>query len=84
MPHELCAPLVIQHQQCIYVLGGYNGNGDEQFSVLHYNIKDDTWKKCSDMPVACRGVVAGVIVHEGRIKVFTVDGCLVYADDTDT
>ena len=84
MPHAVRDPLVIQHQQCIHVLGGYNGNGDEQSSVLHYNIEDDTWKQCSDMPVACISFNAGVVVHEGRIKVFTVDKCLVYAEDTDT
>ena len=79
MPHGVHCPLVIQHQQCIYVLGGYN-----KTSVSQYNIEDDTWKRCSDMPVACNSSVAGVVVHEGRIKVITVDKCLMYADDTDT
>ena len=82
MPHAVSRPLVIQHQQCIYVLGGYN-NGYQCF-VSQYNIKDDTWKQCSDMPVACESRYAGVVVHEDRIKVFTVDKCLIYADDTDT
>ena len=82
MPHAVSYPLVIKQQQCIYVLGGYNYNGD-QSSVLKYNIKDDTWKQCSDMPVACDSDEAGVVVHEGRIKVITVK-CLMYADDTDT
>ena len=36
------------------------------------------------MPVACSNHEAGVVVHEGRIKVITVDKCLMYADDTDT
>ena len=36
------------------------------------------------MPVVCNSEEAGVVVHEGRIKVFTVDKCLLYADDTDT
>ena len=82
MSHAVSSPLVIQHQQCIYVLGGYNHG--EQSSVSQYNIKDDTWKQCSDMPVACSSWDAGVVVHEGRIKVITVDKCLMYADDTDT
>ena len=82
MPHAVSSPLVIQHQQCIYVLGGYISGS--QSSVSQYNIEDDTWKQCSDMPVACASVVAGVVVHEDRIKVFTVDKCLMYADDTDT
>ena len=82
MSLELRSPLVIQHQQCIYVLGGFNNN-DYQSSVSQYNIKDDTWKQCSDMPVGCDREEVGV-VHEGRIKVFTVDKCLMYADDTDT
>ena len=82
MPHELRSPLVIQHQQCIYVLGGYNLG--YQSSVSQYNIEDDTWKQCSDMPVACNSSVAGVVVHEGRIKLITVDKCLMYDDDTDT
>ena len=84
MPHAVYSPLVIQHQQCIYVLGGYNINRDKQSSVSQYNIKYDTWKRCSDMPVPCGSDVAGVVVHEGRIKVFTGDECLIYADDTDT
>ena len=83
MPHEVSSPLVIQHQQCIYVLGGYY-HGDEHSSVSQYNLKDDTWKQCSDMPVACSSEKAGVVVNEGRIKVITVDKCLIYADDTDT
>ena len=75
-------PLVVSSQQCIYVLGGfYHGI---QSSASQYNIKDDTWKRCSDMPVACDSDEAGVVVHEGRIKVITVDKCLMYADDTDT
>ena len=82
MPHAVSRPLVIQHQQCIYVLGGYNRG--YQSSVSQYNIKDDTWKQCSDMPVACGSDVAGVVVHEDRIKVITKDKCLMYADDTDT
>ena len=82
MPHEVRDPLVIQHQQCIYVLGGYY-NGIQSY-VSQYNIKGDIWKRCSDMPVVCSSVEAGVVVNDGRIKVFTVDKCLMYADDTDT
>ena len=82
MPLELHSPLVIQHQQCIYVLGGIKSG--RQSSVSQYNIEDDTWKQCSDMPVACDSDNAGVVVHEDRIKVITVDKCLMYADDTDT
>ena len=82
MSHDVHRPLVIQHQQCIFVLGG--SNKVNQSSVSQYNIKDDTWKRCSDMPVDCSSDVAGVVVHEDRIKVITVDKCLMYADDTDT
>ena len=85
MPHAVRDPLVIQHQQCIYVLGGLRGLfSGIQSSVSQYNIKDDVWKQCSDIPVACSSDEAGVVVHEGRIKVITVDKYLVYADDTDT
>ena len=83
MPQKIYRPLVIQHQHSIYALGGLY-LGDEQSSVSQYNIKDDTWKQVSDMPVACDSCNAGVVVHEDRIKVFTVDKCLMYADDTDT
>ena len=82
MTGAVYSPLVIQHQQCVYVLGGYN-NGHLS-SVSQYNIEDDTWKQCSSMPVACRSLEAGVIVHDNRIKVITVDKCFVYDDDTDT
>ena len=77
------SPLVTQHQQGIYVLGGLC-NGYPSSILTKYNIKDDTWKQCSDMPVACSIEEAGVVVHEDKIKVFTVDKCLMYADDTDT
>ena len=83
MPHAVCRPLVVQHQQCIYVTGGYNNIG-YQSSASQYNIKDDTWKQCRNLPVACESRDAGVVVHEDRIKVITVDKCLMYADDTDT
>ena len=83
MPQEVWIPLVIQHQQCIYVLGGYNKRCYLS-SESKYNIEDDTWKQCSDMPVACDSHDAGVVVHEDRIKVITVDKCLMYAYDTDT
>ena len=83
MPHEVHRPLVVQHQQCIYVLGGYNNNENQSF-VSRYDIEDDTWKQCKNMPVACCNYVSGVVVHENRIKVITVDKCLMYADDTDT
>ena len=82
MPHGVQCSLVIQHQQCIYVLGGYNIRS--RSFVAQYNINDDTWKRCSDMPVACSSDVAGVVVHEDRIKVITVDKCLMYANETDT
>ena len=84
MSHAVQCPLVIQHQQCIYVLGGYSNKGVQSSVAQQYNIKDDTWKQCSDIPVACSSDVAGVVVHEDRIKVITVDKCLMYADDTDT
>ena len=83
MPHEVRGPLVVQQQQFIYVLGGAK-DCRIQSSVSKYNIEDDTWKQCSDMPVTCISDRDGVVVHEGRIKVFTVDKCLMYADDTDT
>ena len=35
------------------------------------------------MPVACVSYEVGVVVHEDRIKVITVDKCLMY-DDNDT
>ena len=82
MSHEVQCPLVIRHQQCIYVLGGYNTCC--QSSVSQYNIEDDTWKQCSDMPVPWSSHAAGVVVHEDRIKVITVDKCLIYTDNTDT
>ena len=82
MPYEVQSPLVIQHQQCIYVLGGCNIF--HQPNVSRYNIEDDTWKRCRNIPEGCDSDVAGVVVHEGRIKVFTEDKCLMYADDTDT
>ena len=84
MPHAVSCPLVIQHQQCIYVLGGYNENGDMQSSVSQYSIKDDRWKRCRNMPGLYNGDDAGVVVHEGKMKVITVNKCLMYADDTDT
>ena len=88
MPHPVYSPLVIKHRQCLYVLGGYNKHR-EQSSVSKYNIKDDTWKQCSDMPVACYAsnlswYVADVVVHEDRIKLITVDKCFIYEDGTDT
>ena len=81
MPHKVYSPLVIQYHQCIYALGRYNTCC--QSSVSQYNIEDDSWKQCSDMPLSCSNEEAGVVVHEDRIKVFTVDKCLMYADDTD-
>ena len=81
MPHTVHSPLVIQHQQCIYVLGGVNLRCLS--SVSQYNIEDDTWKQCTDMSVACDKGSSGVVVHEDKIKVITVDKCLIYADDTD-
>ena len=83
LPHAVSRSLVVRHQQCIYVLGGYTNNCVLS-SVLLYNIKDDTWEQCRNMPVACDSDKAGVVVHEDRIKVITVDKCLMYADDTDT
>ena len=84
LPHAIQSVLMIQYQQCIYVLGGDNNCG-VQSSVLQYNIQDDTWKQCSDIPeAACGSCVAGVVVQKNRIKVFTEDKCLIYADDTDT
>ena len=84
MPHAVKCPLVVKHQQSIYVLGGENEDGEQKSYVSQYNMENDTWKQCSDMPVACDREDAGVVVHEGRIKVVTVDKCLVYDDDTDT
>ena len=89
MPHTVQCPLVIQHQQCIFVLGGYIKTSGYSIGILssvsqQYNIKDDTWKQCSDIPVDCDSDDAGVVVHEDRIKVITVDKCLMYDDDTDT
>ena len=83
MPYNVNRPLVIQHHKCIYLMGGCTSNTPLS-SVAKYNIKDDTWKRCNDMPVGCSSHEAGVVVHEDRIKVFTVDKCLMYVDDTDT
>ena len=84
MPRAVRCPLVIQHQYCIFVLGGLFSYGRLSSGSQQYNIKGDTWKQCSDMIVACSNKEAGVVVHEDRIKVITVDKCLMYDDDTDT
>ena len=83
LPYELCTPLVIQHQQLLYVLGGYRKNGN-QSSVLQYNIEDDTWKRCSDLPIPCTSDASGVVVHDGKITVVTIDSFLMYDEETDT
>ena len=83
MSHSAQCPLMIHHQHCIYVLGGYIKYCC-QSHVSRYSNADDTWKECSDMPAACSSGDAGVVVHEGRIKVITVEKCLIYDDDTDT
>ena len=82
MSHAVYWSLVIQHQHYIYVLGGSDSRNEQ--SVSQYNMEDDIWKSCSDMPVACRSYGTGVVVHDSKIKVITKDRCLVYADDTDT
>ena len=84
MPHAVYCPLVVQHQQHIYVMGGNNNRGRQQQSVSQYSMEADTWKRCSDMPIACNSDYAGVVVHGGTIKVITRDRFLLYADDTDT
>ena len=84
MPYGVNRSLVVQHQPYIYVLGGCNDRGNCLQSVSQYNMEDDTWKRCNEMPVTCHNYDAGVVVHEGKIKVITRDRCLVYADDTDT
>ena len=83
MQQTVSNPLVVQHQQYIYVLGGFSNKVNHSF-VSKYNIEDDTWKQCSDMPVACSNHEAGVVAHGDKIKVFTGDKCLIYAYDTDT
>ena len=52
--------------------------------VAQYNIEDDTWKECEDMPEVCESDGSGVVVHKNKIKVITVDKCMMYGDDTDT
>ena len=83
LSYTLWTPLVIQHQQFVYVLGGCNTNRDLS-SVSRYSIEDDTWMRCSDLPVRCTSNTAGVVVHDGRLTVVTVDSCVVYDDVTDT
>ena len=84
MSHAVSCPLVVQHKRCIYVLGGYDSKNQVQSTVSQYSIEDDTWKECGDMPEACNSDEAGVVVHENRIKVITVDRCMMYDDDTDS
>ena len=84
MPHAVELPLVVQHQQYIYVLGGRNYRGQHQRSASKYNMEDDIWKRCSDMPVACNSHEAGIVVYGGAIKVITRDRYLMYVDNIDT
>ena len=85
MSDAISCPLVVQHRRCIYVLGGYQSDvGQIRSSVSRYCIEEDTWKRCRDMPISCHSDTAGVVVHEDRIKVITVDNFLTYAEDTDT
>ena len=82
MPHRAQRPLVIQYQHYIYVLGGRRSHGDLS-SVSQYSIVNDKWKSLNHMPVACCKSEAGVVIHENKIKVITIDRCLVYDNDTD-
>ena len=83
MPLAVSHPLVIQHQQSIFVLGGQDANWCRLNSVLKYNIANDTWKRCSDVLVPCNSYVAGVVVYKNKIKVITVDQCVTYDVDSD-
>ena len=83
MPLAVGDPLVIQHRQSIFVLGGQGVNYSFLNSVLKYNIAGDTWKRCKDMLVHCDRHVAGVVVYKNRIKVITVNQCLTYDVDND-
>ena len=84
MPHAVTSPLVIQHKRSIYVLGGYDDDDQMLSKVAQYNIEDDTWKECEDMPEVSDSAGSGVVVHKNKIKVITVDKCMMYDDDTDT
>ena len=84
MPHSVERPLVIQHKRCIYVLGGYDDDDQMLSKVAQYNIEDDTWKECEEMPEVCESDESGVVVHKNKIKVITTDKCMMYDDDTDT
>ena len=83
MPHAVRCPFVIQHKRCIYVMGGCDSASKVTSTVSQYSIEDDTWKECKAMPEACSSKVAGVVVHDNRIKVITKDRYMMYDDDTD-
>ena len=82
MPYDVDGSLVIQHKHYIYVLGGYNEDG-ELSSVSRYSTTNGTWKRLRSMPVACSKFNEGVVIHDNKIKVITVHKCLVYNDDID-
>ena len=84
MPYTVQRPLVIRYRECIYVLGGLNNKDKSICCVSKYNIADDIWKQCSDMPFSCNRNHAGVVEHDGLIKVITPDACLTYAEDSDS
>ena len=86
MPLAVHSSLVVRHQQYIYVLGGHSAIIGSQDSALRYHIRDDTWKRCllTAHFMSFNNNVAGVVVHEDKIKAFTVNKCVTYnvSDDT--
>ena len=85
MPLAVHSSLVVRHQQCIYVLGGHSAANGRQDSALRYKIQDDTWKRCllTAHFMSFNNNVAGVVVHENKIKVFTVNECVTYDASVD-
>ena len=78
MPYAVANPLVVQHEQSIFVLGG-TVLGVAQSRVLEYSISDDTWMEHSEMPVACSSLDAGVFAQPGVIYIVTVDKVVFHA-----
>ena len=70
-----------EHYMSIYAV-----NGRQEPALRNLRMQDDKWKQCwfPEHYMSISNTVAGVVVHEDKIKLFTVNKCVMYDASDDT
>ena len=84
LKYPVCKPLVIERNDAIMVIGGYDKYFKNIKRVQVLNMESGEWVLQENLPAACDNMSGSIVIHNNILTVITSMQLLAYNDDNDS